>query len=118
MATHVAEVHSGEAHEHEHPGELTYIKVAIILAIITVVEVAIYYISDLRDVLVPALIILSVLKFLAVVSYFMHLKFDDRRLAWTFGLAMILTISVVLALDVLHDYHAIDYGSDFLTGGH
>jgi cytochrome c oxidase subunit 4 len=117
MATHVTEVHTGEAHEHEHPGELTYIKVAAILAAVTVVEVAIYYISDLRDILVPALIILSVAKFLAVVSYFMHLKFDDRRLAWTFALAMILTISIVLSLDVLHDYHAIDYAGDFLTGG-
>jgi cytochrome c oxidase subunit 4 len=117
MATDVTEVHTGEAHEHEHPGELTYIKVAAILAAVTVVEVAIYYISDLRDILVPALIILSVAKFLAVVSYFMHLKFDDRRLAWTFALAMILTISIVLSLDVLHDYHAIDYAGDFLTGG-
>jgi hypothetical protein len=23
----------------------------------------------------------------------------------------------VLSLDVLHDYHAIDYAGDFLTGG-
>jgi hypothetical protein len=29
---------------------------------------------------------------------------------------MILTISIVLSLDVLHDYHAIDYAGDFLTG--
>jgi cytochrome c oxidase subunit 4 len=116
MASHATDLHIGEVHEHAHPGERTYIKVAIILAIITIAEVTIYYISGLRFMLVEALIVMSIFKFVAVVSYFMHLKFDDRRLAWTFGSAMILTLSVVLALDILHHYHAIDYGSDFLTG--
>ncbi len=64
------------------------------------------------------LIVMSVIKFIAVVSFFMHLKFDDRRLAWIFALAMILTLSIVGALDVLHRFHGIDYASDFLTGGH
>jgi len=90
----------------------------VILTLITVAEVAIYYIEDLRRILVPALVIMSVVKFLIVVSYFMHLKFDDRRLAWIFGLAMILTISIVGALDILHRFHGLDYASDFLTGGH
>jgi cytochrome c oxidase subunit 4 len=116
MSTHSAELHHDTAHD--HPGERTYIKVAVLLAIITIVEVAIYYIESLDSILVPALIIMSIVKFLFVVSFFMHLKFDDRRLAWTFGLAMILTLSVVLALDVLEHTHTIDYAGNFLTGGH
>lgn len=116
MSAHVADLH--HEGEHEHPGERTYIRVAVILTIITIVEVAIYYIESLRDILVPALIIMSVAKFITVVSYFMHLKFDDRRLAWIFGLAMLATLGVVGALDVLHRYHGIDYATDFLTGGH
>lgn len=114
MSAQVAELHHEGAHE--HPGERTYIKVAVVLAIITVAEVAIYYIDDLRSILVEALLIMSAIKFVTVVSYFMHLKFDDRRLAWIFGLAMVVALSIVVALDVLFRHHEIDYAVNFLTG--
>lgn len=116
MSAHAPDLH--HSGDHAHPGEREYIRIAVILTLITVAEVAIYYIHSLRGILVPSLIIMSVVKFLIVISYFMHLKFDDRRLAWIFGLAMILTLSIVGALDVLHRYHGIDYATDFLTGGH
>jgi len=116
MSAHATELqHEGD---HAHPGEREYIKIAGVLTAITILEVAIYYVESLRGILVPSLIVMSVIKFIAVVSFFMHLKFDDRRLAWIFALAMILTLSVVGALDVLHRFHSIDYASDFLTGGH
>ncbi len=114
MSSHAADLQHGD--DHAHPGERAYIKIAIFLAVITVLEVAIYYVESLDSILVPALIIMSVVKFLFVVSYFMHLKFDDRRLAWTFGLGMVLALSVFIAVDVLHRTHAIDYAGDFLTG--
>ncbi len=85
-------------HPHEHPGERTYINVAIILSIVTAVEVAIYYIEGLRDFLVPMLIVLSIAKFAAVIGYFMHLKFDNRLFRWMFLAGLLLTASVVLAL--------------------
>ena len=80
----------GVYQEHEHPSERTYVLVAIILAIITAVEVAIYYLEAVEDVLVPMLLVLSAAKFVAVVGFFMHLKFDDRRFRWifVFGLAV------------------------------
>ena len=71
-------------HHEGHPDERTYITVAAILAVVTAVEVAIYYIEAIEDFLVPLLIVLSVGKFVAVVGYFMHLKFDDRRFMWMF----------------------------------
>ena len=80
----------GVYEEHEHPGERTYVTVAIILALVTGVEVAIYYWEAVEDILVPMLLVLSAAKFVAVVGYFMHLKFDDRRFRWifSFGLAV------------------------------
>lgn len=114
MSAEAIDLHHEEAHH--HPGELTYIKVAIVLAIITIAEVAIWYIESLESILVEALLIMSTIKFVTVVGFFMHLKFDDRRLAWTFGLAVILALSVVIALDVLFRVHAINYAGDFLTG--
>ena len=76
-------------------------RIAIILTIITIIEVAIYYIEGIRDFLVPLLIILSVGKFIAVVAYFMHLKFDDRRFTVMFVSALILSIAVIGALVVM-----------------
>ncbi len=89
--------HAVDNHE-EHPGERTYINVAIILAIITAIEVAIYYVEAIRDLLVPILIILSVGKFVAVVGYFMHLKMDDRRFRVMFIAGLVIAMSAFLAL--------------------
>lgn len=83
---------------HDHPGEGLYVRVAVILAIVTLVEVVIYYLEGLRDFLVPILIVLSVGKFVAVVAYFMHLKFDSRFFRWMFVAGLFISASVVLAL--------------------
>ena len=82
---------------------------AIILAIVTAIEVAIYYVDAIRDFLVPLLIILSVGKFIAVVGYFMHLKMDNRLFRWIFVAGLVISMSVVLALIVMQwafDYYA------------
>jgi cytochrome c oxidase subunit 4 len=94
-ATHDDDAHAG------HPTDGQYIRIAIILTIITVIEVAIYYIEGVRDILVPALIILSVSKFVAVVGYFMHLKFDDRRFTVLFVAGMVLSVGVITALVIM-----------------
>ncbi|MDP9363002.1 MAG: cytochrome C oxidase subunit IV family protein [Chloroflexota bacterium] len=89
--------HAVDQHEN-HPGERTYINVAIVLAVITAIEVAIYYVEALEDFLVPILIVLSIAKFIYVVGYFMHLKFDDRRFRWVFLAGLVISTSAVLAL--------------------
>ena len=81
-----------------HPGPLEYIKIGLILAVITAVEVGIYYIEAIEDALVPILIALSALKFCLVVMWFMHLKFDNRLFAWLLvgGLALVGMLLVVV----------------------
>jgi cytochrome c oxidase subunit 4 len=96
MGGHEATGHADLPHE-EHPGERTYVEVAIVLAIITAIEVAIWYIAFLAGVLVPVLTVLSVTKFIAVVGYFMHLKFDDKRFLIIFAGGMAISLSVVIA---------------------
>ena len=104
--------------EHEHPSERTYIKVAAILAAITIVEVAIYY-FDLPDwFLITALLVLSAVKFTIVVGFFMHLKFDDRRLTFIFAGGLFLGGAILLALDVLQDYNSIEYARDMIVEEH
>jgi len=92
--------------DHEgHPGESTYIRVALILAAVTAIEVVIYYLDFLSGILVPALIVLSVGKFVAVVGYFMHLKFDDKKLTAIFVTGLLIAASVVVALALMFDYN-------------
>jgi cytochrome c oxidase subunit 4 len=93
---------------HDHPGESVYIRVALILAIVTAIEVVIYYIEALEDILVPALLLLSAGKFIAVVGYFMHLKFDDRRFTWVFVSGLVIALSVFLGTAAMFIYHNYD----------
>jgi cytochrome c oxidase subunit 4 len=81
-----------------HPGPRQYVNIAIILAIVTAGEVAIYYMSALEDILVPLLIVLSAIKFILVVSWFMHLKFDSRvfRRLFVAGLGLAFSVFAIV----------------------
>jgi cytochrome c oxidase subunit 4 len=73
-----------------------YVKIAIILAIITALEVSTYYI-DFGPFFMPSLMIMMVVKFVMVVSYFMHLKFDNKIFSWMFYGGLFLAIGVYIA---------------------
>ena len=68
------------AHEHSHPDWGTYKWVALILVLITGLEVWIYYIPSFTatKLFVPTLLILSAIKFTIVVMFYMHLKYDAK----------------------------------------
>lgn len=85
-------------HAHEHPSDLKYIKIAIILAVITAAEVAVYYLDISTGVLIAALVPMMVAKFAIVAGYFMHLKFDSPLFTRMFvgGLAFATVIYVVM----------------------
>jgi cytochrome c oxidase subunit IV len=108
--------HAAGEHEVGHPGERKYVEIAAILAAITVAEVAIYYIQWVHDkgLLVPVLLALSAVKFATVVGYFMHLKFDDRRLTWIFLSGLIVAFSIIMALWALFHWHVIDYSGNHI----
>lgn len=80
-----------EAH---HPGPRQYVVVAVVLAIVTAIEVAIYYVEFIQDWLVPLLIAFSFIKFVMVVAWFMHLKFDSRMFRRLFVTGLILAFIV------------------------
>ena len=84
---------------HDHPGEGKYIKIALILAAITAVEVVFSYWEAVEDFLAVSLIAMSIVKFAIVVAYFMHLKFDSRlfRRLFVAGIALaIFCFTIVL----------------------
>jgi|FLYL01.1.fsa_nt_gi cytochrome c oxidase subunit 4 len=85
----------GEAHATPE----TYITVGVILAIVTAIEVALYYIPDVQEgFLVFLLLTLSAMKFLLVVLWFMHLKFDSKifSVAFTGGFVLALGLFMVV----------------------
>jgi cytochrome c oxidase subunit IV len=67
-------------HAHAHPTWSTYWKVALILTIITAVEVSAYYIPTWEQswIYVPSMLIMSTAKFVIVVLFYMHLRYDHK----------------------------------------
>jgi cytochrome c oxidase subunit IV len=96
--------HGGDGHG-SHASPAFYWAIGGILTVITAVEVAIFYIPFLDPVLVPSLLVLSAGKFLLVVMFFMHLKFDHRIFTGVFLSGMVLAMFMTVALVVL--YHVL-----------
>jgi cytochrome c oxidase subunit 4 len=93
MATHDLEhAHHAPVHEHAHPTAGKYVFIAVVLTIITAIEVAIFYVipANARALMMIVLAVLAIGKFALVVAYYMHLKFDAKLLTWLFvaGLAV------------------------------
>ena len=78
------------APEHTHPSPVRYVGIAVLLAVITALEVALYYIPMPAALLVIMLLILATLKFSLVAAFFMHLKFDSPMLRRVFIAGIIL----------------------------
>lgn len=91
-----------EAHapHREHPSAKEYIRIGIVLAVLTALEVASYYVDVSTSVLIPTLFVLAFVKFVLVVLWFMHLRFDDRRYARFFvmGLALAATLYLIVLI--------------------
>lgn len=89
--------------EEHHPGVREYAIIAVILTVITAVEVALFYIPSIHDHLAYFLIVLSLLKFVIVVGYYMHLKMDNRLFRYMFAAGFIIAVSIVSAFLALFD---------------
>ncbi len=88
--------HSETGHaetEHHGASDKQYIMIALLLAALTAIEVSTYYV-DFGPLFMPTLFILMIIKFVIVVSYFMHLKFDNKMFSYMFYSGLILAILV------------------------
>ena len=76
-----------------HPKPVQYVKIALVLGVLTAIEVALYYTEDIVGVFTdPLLIILAVGKFVIVVGWFMHLRFEDSLINKFFTGGMVLAL--------------------------
>ena len=100
---------------HDHPSPRKYVFIAIVLAIVTAIEVAIYYFDLGPGVLVGSLLFFAVIKFAMVGMYFMHLKFDHplfKRLFITGIVTALFVFTIVLII-----FQANHGPSPEVTGG-
>ncbi|MGK2957839.1 MAG: cytochrome C oxidase subunit IV family protein [Acidimicrobiales bacterium] len=90
--------HDGHEAAHEHPSDAKYIQIALILGVITAVEVAAFYIEDtLGGLLMPSLLVMMAMKFFIVVAWFMHLRFDIKVFTILLVAGLILAVGVYSA---------------------
>jgi cytochrome c oxidase subunit 4 len=109
-ASHVDHATLGEVHEHPNWG--TYKWVALILTVITVIEVWVYYIPAFvaSRLFVPSLLIMSAVKFAIVVMFYMHLKYDHKLFRALFTGPLTIAILTMIVLLFLFGHLAIRAG--------
>jgi cytochrome c oxidase subunit IV len=91
-----------QGHGAGHATVKTYVYVALVLGFITAIEVATLYIPGVPNgLLVSSLLIMSAIKFVLVVGFFMHLKYDHNIMRSFFIGPLILAILIILALMAL-----------------
>lgn len=73
-----------EAQTRAQPSPKQYVQIAVLLAVLTAIEVALYYIEEAGvsgSVVYPTLIILAVLKFIIVVAFYMHIRYEKSLIS-------------------------------------
>ena len=95
-----AEAHAAAGEVHEHPNWSTYKWVALILTVITIVEVWVYYIPAFvaSRLFVPALLTMSAVKFVIVVLFYMHLKYDHKLFRALFTGPLMIAMATIVSL--------------------
>ena len=106
------DAHTHDTHAHPTPG--LYLKVAVVLFVLTALEVLAFEAgrgglgAGLRPVIEPIvvelLVVLSAAKFVLVAMFYMHLKQDPRLLANLFVMPLLIAAVVIAALIVLFQY--------------
>jgi cytochrome c oxidase subunit 4 len=88
-----------ELHGHADQNKFwAYVQIAMLLAVITGVEIVAIGLPFNKTLLVSALVILSIVKFLFVIFYFMHLRWDKAFCTILFFIGLILAGGTMWAL--------------------
>ena len=85
---------------HTHPTWKEYKWVALILTVVTAIEVWAYYIPAFvaSRAFVPSMLIMSAAKFIIVVMFYMHLKYDHKLFRALFTGPLIIAATTLIAL--------------------
>ena len=97
-------VHPGEHHTHG-PSTSTYFTIFWVLVAITALEVSTYFWSSwFGDAshypAIVLLVVMMVVKFVLIASFFMHLRFDSKWFSFIFFIPFVLIIPLLIVMRI------------------
>jgi len=104
MEANVSEQAAG--HPEPHVSNRTYVGVAAVLAVLTALEVMVFFLPSVQPVLVPLLLVLMAAKFALVVLFFMHLKFDANVFSGLFVGPLVIAAAIIISMIFLYIHYA------------
>src|ERR1019366_186736 len=87
-----------QGHELEQSMFWIFVQIAMLLAVITGLELVTVYLPFMKWLLVSVLVVLSTVKFMFVIFYFMHLRWDRAFCTILFFIGLILAGGTMFAL--------------------
>lgn len=105
--------HHAHPNEHgHHPTAKMYVVIGVILTMITALEVSAYYIPAWEGsaIYVPSMLFLSAVKFITVVMFYMHLKYDHKLFRVLFTGPFVIAFATLFGLMFLFGKLAIRLG--------
>lgn len=112
--THVEDVHK------QHASVGTYRNIALILAVVTVIELLVPYARDYNIPLpdwfsLTILAVLSVFKFALVVMFFMHLYYDSRLMTFLFTIGLVMAFGTIMSTKALMHIKSLEKPEPIVT---
>ncbi len=98
MSAPASPAHAADSHAHQEGKFFIFVQLAMVLAVITGVEIVMVYLPFAYWVIFSTLVILSAVKFLFVIFYFMHLRWDKVFCTILFFIGLILAGGTMWAL--------------------
>jgi cytochrome c oxidase subunit IV len=89
---------SDHGHALEESKFMFFVQIAMLLAVITGLELVTVYLPFMKWLLVTVLVVLSTVKFMFVIFYFMHLRWDKAFCTILFFIGLVLAGGTMWAL--------------------
>lgn len=89
---------SHDSHGHEQSKFHIFVQIAMLLAVITGIEIVVIYLPLHHLLVLGVLAVLSLVKFMLVIFIFMHLKWDKLLCTILFFIGLVLATGTVTAL--------------------
>ena len=96
--SHAAAGHGHDDHAHDSSKFQIYVQIAMLLAVITGIEIVCVYLPFAKWILVTTLVVLSTVKFMFVIFYFMHLRWDKPFCTILFFIGLVLAAGTMWGL--------------------
>ena len=106
MSAHATTVHAAHDDSHDVSKYQIYVQIAMLLAVITGVEIVAIYLPFAKWFIITSLVVLSTVKFMFVIFYFMHLRWDKPFCTILFFIGLVLAGGTMWALLTLFNAEA------------